>query len=150
MAEVLKEKVVTCKHCGHIFIHKVYRKGSNSICPKCRKLNDKCKISRPAQLKSPVLKECANPKCDDGRGLGLPFLFWATNARQKYCSEKCYKQVESKKSNARTKKWREENPERVKELQKRYYEKYKRKKQGVTWDKNEIDRISKKDGEDEE
>ena len=127
-AKVLDTEIIKCKYCDKIYIHKIYRKGSNSRCPYCGRINEKkkCNISRPGMLKSRILKECANPDCDDGTG--RPYLFWAEKATDKFCSKECYKMVERKKGVIRGKEWRKQHPERTKEINRNYNRKRRKEK----------------------
>jgi len=130
MAKTLDTETLVCPFCGHIYIHKIYRKGSASICPKCGKRNDTFNNKHPknlSRMKSPILKECANPNCDDG--LGRPFLFYTFNKHQRYCSIECQRIMERKKSTERTRIWKKNNPERAKAIDKRYYEKKRKEKE---------------------
>jgi len=113
-------EIITCKYCGKNYEHKIYRKNSNSHCPFCNRLNEKCKIGRVSHLKSPTLKECANPSCDDG--LGRPFLFWALKSTDKFCCPECREAMERTKVVERGREWRKKNPIRAKELGKKFYE----------------------------
>jgi len=127
MAKVLYTEKVICKKCGTIYYHNSYREGSGSICPACRKRNEKCKIGRVSNLKSPILKECQNPNCDDG--LGRPFLFYTYRKSQKYCSEKCLREMDRKKSGERTRQWRKNNPKKARAIEKRYVDKKRKEKE---------------------
>jgi len=59
-----------------------------------------------AKLKSPELRDCANPKCD--------YSFWGYGI-QKFCSVKCRREVDLPKLKERMKKWRKNHPEKYKE-----------------------------------
>jgi len=90
-------------------------------------MNDSCHVGRVAQLKSTKLKECQNPKCDDG--LGRPFLFYAYKDSQKYCSEKCNRIMDREKSTERTRQWRKNNPEKARAIEKRYVDRKRKEKE---------------------
>jgi len=141
---LIRTETLTCRHCGKEYIHRIYSETTkNSICPYCKKINDKCHVGRPPQLKSTILKECQNPKCDDGRGLGIPFLFYAINDRQKYCSKECYRQAEQAKFTERTRRWRKNNPERNREIARKYYKRNRKRilETQRKWAKNNPDKI---------
>jgi len=114
MARVLRRERRTCPHCGFSYRKNIYYENSASICPKCRKRDDVTTTKNSvSKFKSPQLKECQNPTCDDGNG--LPYLFWGYR-NQKYCSDHCVMEVRRERQKKNIQMWREKKKlERLKD-----------------------------------
>ena len=73
---------------------------------------------RLSMLKSPTLKDCANPLCR--------FQFWGYGG-DKYCSPDCARIMANIQRRECTRKWREEHPEKIREYNREYVRRHKKK-----------------------
>jgi len=118
-SSIVRIEYRVCPFCKHEYMRNVYREAStDSICPKCRKRSDRT-VNRLGRWKRPVLTECKLPECNN--------MFYRLG-NVNYCSEECKKIADRKSNKERTIKWRKDNPERNREINRQYYKKHKKEK----------------------